>query len=175
MADLGRQCVTFVSIYVFGLLFTRPGVQPRHATEASTYPSKPVIPMYENGQREHENRSNVNPATEKPDHGLTPGSALFRVNDRVVQDTQMVEILFFHQRGMGRAPIGVYPTLPPATPLRTSRSGLMHLPRNINIQCHCYAPFMRYRQYHARFVPSQNSLSSPQLRRQGLEMKRAHT
>jgi hypothetical protein len=33
---LGSECVLFSSIYCFGLLFTRPGDQPRHATDAST-------------------------------------------------------------------------------------------------------------------------------------------
>jgi len=45
VAELCSHCVTFVSIYCFGLLFTRPGDQPRHATDASTCPSKPVIPF----------------------------------------------------------------------------------------------------------------------------------
>ncbi len=52
----------------FGLLFTRPGGQPRHATEASTYPSKPVAPIYmgrKQGHNQHQNRSNVNPRGKK--------------------------------------------------------------------------------------------------------------
>jgi hypothetical protein len=142
VAELSCQCVTFVSIYVFGLLFTRPGVQPRHATEASTYPSKPVIPMHENGQREHQNRSNVNTHHRKVRLPKGGSFSPFGMQDRIMQRSQMVEILLFHHGGMRSGIVAIFPAAPPAAPGRFPRPALgqVHLPGNCHVECHFYAP-----------------------------------
>jgi hypothetical protein len=86
--------------------------------------------MHENGRREQETRSNVNPRDGKTARAVPAPSMLFRMNGRVMQGAEMIQILLLQECRTRTMLVVKRPAAPPTRAIRFRRTAQVDLPGN---------------------------------------------